>query len=571
MRPLRLLIIVNVALLLVAGLFTLFLPGAHAAGRDLQRFDLAHLLAVALVGLAAVVLLQSQLSLTGELRQLALALSAADGVIFLRALFEQAASGGLAGWLLLLLPLALAAALAWMGWRPWRPAEIAAQIGTLKLPDEIRQSLLQQVGEAAAQEERNRLARDLHDSIKQQLFSINVGAAAAQERWEGDPEGARKALVDVRRCVREAMVEMQAMLHQLRPEALGTAGLIEALREQCEALGYRTGAKVVLELGEPIPDDRLPPGAQETLFRIGQEMLANVARHARARHVRLWLGRQEDWVTLQVEDDGQGFDPAAAAPGMGLRNLRERAVSLGGSLEIASTPAAGTQARVRVPLIPALVAGEILAEASGRVTRLTWAMSAMIFQGVMNAENYQSGKGFDLPHEVAVGTLVCLGTTVIWWMVRNALHRSPGAGLVAAARLRYLGYRGLALLFVAGAGLARQGSHTPGGWGSFWQLSGLLFLGLMGLEIFHAHSWSRPRRRPFEDWAWPRTWSWPPDARSTLLVGIALLAISVAFAPVFRPGREFWSSPDKLQFLALAAVVLIYFLWRRPLKEGDLA
>jgi len=239
MKPLRQLILANTAVLLALGIGIAFnppmsLPVRYEAGEPYQSLALVHLLAMALAGLALVVMVQSRLSLTGELRKLALALSVADGLISLMALFEQIAFGGSpAGWLLVLAPLAMAAALAWMGWRPLRPAEIATEIETLRIPDEIRRGLLQQIGEAAAQEERNRLARDLHDSIKQQLFSINVGTAAAQERWERDPEGARKALADVRRSAREAMVEMQAMLHQLRPEALGTAGLIEALREQC--------------------------------------------------------------------------------------------------------------------------------------------------------------------------------------------------------------------------------------------------------------------------------------------------------------------------------------------------
>lgn len=217
----------------------------------------------------------------------------------------------------------------------------------------LRSLLLRRVGEAAAQEERNRLARDLHDSIKQQLFSINVGAATAQERWERDPEGARKALAGVRRSAKEALVEMQALLHQLRPQALGSIqGLVEALREQCEALGYRSGAEVTVELGPEIPEDRVPPGTPEALFRMAQEALANVARHARARHVRLWLGRESDTVQLRVEDDGQGFEPATASPGMGLRSLRERAELLHGALEIESTPGTGTKLVVRIPLPP---------------------------------------------------------------------------------------------------------------------------------------------------------------------------------------------------------------------------
>ncbi|HEV7508613.1 MAG TPA: sensor histidine kinase [Thermoanaerobaculia bacterium] len=357
MKSLRRFIEINTVILAAIGLRIAFnssmsLPVKYEAGEPYQSLTLVHLLAVALAGTALALMMQSRLTLIGELRRLALWLSVANGLISLMALLEQMAFGGSpAGWILILTPLAAAAFLAWMALRPLRPEEIAAEIDTLKIPDEIRQGLLRQIGEAAAQEERNRLARDLHDSIKQQLFSINVGTATAQERWERDPEGARAALADVRRSAREAMVEMQAMLHQLRPEALSTAGLIEALREQCEALGYRTGAEVTLELGEQVPDDRMPPGAPEALFRMGQEMLANVARHARARKVRLWLGRQDEDVMLRILDDGQGFDPAAEASGMGLRNLKERAASLRGKLEVASAPGLGAGLTVRLPLL----------------------------------------------------------------------------------------------------------------------------------------------------------------------------------------------------------------------------
>ncbi|HSS51010.1 MAG TPA: sensor histidine kinase [Thermoanaerobaculia bacterium] len=354
---LRLFIVANTAVLALVGLAIAFSPTAplpvrYSAGEPYQSLALVHLLAMALAASAIVLLLQSRLSLIRELRRFGLGLSLANGLISLMALMEQFAFGGSSvGWALVLLPFSAASALAAMALRPPQPADIAAEIESLKIPDEIRQGLLRQIGEAAAQEERNRLARDLHDSIKQQLFSINVGTAAAQERWERDPEGARKALADVRRSAREAMVEMQAMLHQLRPEALGTAGLIEALREQCEALGYRTGAEVSFELGEPVPDELMPPGAPEALFRIGQEMLANVARHARARKVRVWLGRQDQDVMLRVLDDGQGFDPAAEVSGMGLRNLKERAASLRGRLEVATSPGSGAELTVRIPLV----------------------------------------------------------------------------------------------------------------------------------------------------------------------------------------------------------------------------
>jgi signal transduction histidine kinase len=357
LKALRACILADTLLLTLFGLgLALLHRGASPVAALTVGFDggtsLWGLIAAGLGALALVLWLASDLPLAHDRRRLALWLGFAN-VLMAALAFAQAAArhdGSSLGWVGVAF-LGLAVGLGWAERRSQDTAETAAEVAALRIPGEIRQALLQQVGEAAAQEERNRLARDLHDSIKQQLFSINVGTAAAQERWERDPEGARKALADVRRSARAVVVEMQTMLHQLQPKALGTAGLIEALREQCEALGYRTSAEVTLELGEPLPDERMPPGAQNALFRIGQEMLANVARHARARHVRLWLGRRDEEVMLRIEDDGQGFDPAAAAPGMGLRNLRERATSLGGTLEITSAPGSGTGLTVRLPLI----------------------------------------------------------------------------------------------------------------------------------------------------------------------------------------------------------------------------
>ncbi len=213
---------------------------------------------------------------------------------------------------------------------------------------------LNRVRDQAAQEERNRLARELHDSIKQQIFSINLGAAAAQARWENDPQGAKQALADVRRSAQEAMIEMEALLQQLSPVPLEKVGLQQALRDQGQALGYRTGAEVTVEFGDLPDDDQLPPGAQEDLFRIAQEGLSNVARHARARHVRLYLGQQtpNGPLVLEIHDDGQGFDTEAHPNGMGLDNIRQRAALLGGALELDSRPGMGTTLRVTVPLVP---------------------------------------------------------------------------------------------------------------------------------------------------------------------------------------------------------------------------
>ena len=216
---------------------------------------------------------------------------------------------------------------------------------------EIHEQWRQRIRATAAQEERNRLARDLHDSIKQQLFAIQMAIATTEARWDDDPAGAREALGGVRTAAREGLAEMRALLQELQPQALATAGLVEALREQCEALGYRTGARIEFVPGVPIPGEKLPPQAQEVLFRMAQEALSNVARHARAESVRVALGLEGDAAVLRVEDDGQGFDPRRPPAGLGLRNLEARAASLQGELRIRSAPGSGTAIRVRIPLL----------------------------------------------------------------------------------------------------------------------------------------------------------------------------------------------------------------------------
>jgi signal transduction histidine kinase len=220
--------------------------------------------------------------------------------------------------------------------------------------EELRERWIKQLSEAAVQQERNRLARDLHDSIKQQIFSVNISAATAQTRWESDPEGARRALADVRGSAREAMAEMEAMLQHLRPAPLENVGLVEALRKQCEALQYRTGAIVTAEFGELPANEILLPGIQEAIFRIAQEGLNNISRHARAKTVQLRLYQETDgkspvlWFTLR--DDGAGYDPARSDSGMGLANIRLRAAEIGGTVQIESVPGQGASLILRIPL-----------------------------------------------------------------------------------------------------------------------------------------------------------------------------------------------------------------------------
>jgi signal transduction histidine kinase len=357
-RPVRTLMLTNAALAALAGLgfamfpgrmltlLPFFEPGLRSSGGPLA---LVQLLGTLLFGTGFALWVLPEVETEGPRRKLLLGVFIGLSLVWLcLPLISRAtrwafpASFAVGALFYLVVRISIAAAVV-----------LAARSLLRKPPRQIR---LEEIRESAAQQERNRIARDLHDSIKQQLFSIRLSSAAAEERWESDPPGARSALIDVRRNAHAAMVEMQAMLAQLRPEPLAAAGLVEALREQCEALGYRSGARVDFDLGDLPPDNRLPPGTQEHLFRMAQEALSNVARHARASSVRVRLGQAEQegiaGLLLLVHDDGQGFDPDGQPAGMGLRNLRERLAGLWGTLGIESAPGKGTEIRIFIPLTP---------------------------------------------------------------------------------------------------------------------------------------------------------------------------------------------------------------------------
>jgi signal transduction histidine kinase len=257
-----------------------------------------------------------------------------------------------AGWLLCGYFFVFAWAFGYVGFIALSDAAKWRQPGFNGNPEVLKEQWRQQIEASAVQQERNRLARDLHDSIKQQIFTINVSAATAQTRWESDPAAAHTALNDVRNSAHEAMVEMEAMLQHLRPTPLETVGLVDALRKQCEALQYRTGAVVTTEFTELPENDRIRPGAQGAVFWVAQEALANIARHARAKNVTVKLsadGTNQSFV-LQVQDDGQGYAPKEVKEGMGTTNMRERALEISGYLNIWSSPGEGTKLTLSIPL-----------------------------------------------------------------------------------------------------------------------------------------------------------------------------------------------------------------------------
>jgi signal transduction histidine kinase len=145
------------------------------------------------------------------------------------------------------------------------------------------------------------------------------------------------------------MTEMDAMLDQLQAAPLENTGLVASLRQQCEALGFRTGADVAFELGTLPAETALPPGAREAVLRAAQETLSNVARHARAKTVRVTLAVEGPDLVLTVRDDGGGFESKPGASGMGMANLAARAREVGGLFELDSVRHRGTTARFAVP------------------------------------------------------------------------------------------------------------------------------------------------------------------------------------------------------------------------------
>jgi PAS domain S-box-containing protein len=198
-----------------------------------------------------------------------------------------------------------------------------------------------------ALEERQRLARELHDSVSQALYGISLGVHTALAQLDTDRAKTRDALDYALSLTHGGLKEMRALIFELRPESLEKEGLIAALTRQVEALSARHNIEVAMSLCDE-PD--LPLAAKEALYRISLEALQNAIRHARPNRLDLHLACAPDGVTLEVGDDGIGFDPSAEFPGhLGLRSMRERAQALGGGLDLVSSPGCGTRLTVRVP------------------------------------------------------------------------------------------------------------------------------------------------------------------------------------------------------------------------------
>ncbi len=210
--------------------------------------------------------------------------------------------------------------------------------------------LLAAAREKVTLEERQRLARELHDSVAQSLYAIQLEAQVARERLDGDPAGVAQPIDHVMRLAEASQAEMRALIFELRPESLEMEGLVAALNRQIEAVRarHRISART---MGSAEPE--LPIEVKQALHRIAQEALWNAVKHARARRVDVRLEADGDSVVLEIADDGVGFDPDGSFPGhLGLRSMHERATGVGGSLEVISARGRGTRVIVRVPAAP---------------------------------------------------------------------------------------------------------------------------------------------------------------------------------------------------------------------------
>jgi signal transduction histidine kinase len=241
----------------------------------------------------------------------------------------------------------------------------------------VRASYDEHIQQIARREERARLARDLHDAVKQQLFVIQTAAATAQARFDDDPAGARESLLHVRSAAREATTEMEALLDELQAAPMENTGLVEALKKQCEALALRTGADVRFEPGTLPAQGLLLPGAHEAIYRVTQEALANVARHARATRVTVSAHTDPGRFELRIADDGRGFDAMTRRSSMGISNMETRAAGIGGRVSLTSGPS-GTQVRLSVPLGDKRI-GQAWAVAT---IHGLWVLSTLVFYSV---------------------------------------------------------------------------------------------------------------------------------------------------------------------------------------------
>jgi NarL family two-component system sensor histidine kinase LiaS len=225
--------------------------------------------------------------------------------------------------------------------------EISQLAHRLNRMAEQLQSLLTRRQAMAVSEERNRLARDLHDSAKQQALAASFQLGTAITLFEREPQAAREHLAEADALVDAVRKELTDLIHELRPQTMDGQNLADVLKEYAIEWAHRSGIEIEVDVQD---QDLLSLEGEQTLYRIAQEALANVARHSAADHVDLLLSYQAGVVTMEIADDGCGFDPRGEHAGMGLASMRERAEALNGDVVIESEPGRGTHISVTLPV-----------------------------------------------------------------------------------------------------------------------------------------------------------------------------------------------------------------------------
>lgn len=207
---------------------------------------------------------------------------------------------------------------------------------------EEREKGLQEV----VMQERNRLARELHDSVSQQLFAASMMMSAINETNPPDDEQIKKQLVLVEGMIHQSQLEMRALLLHLRPVALKGSTLQEGIEE----LLFELMEKVPIEVTKQIENFSIIKGIEDQLFRIIQESISNTLRHAKATKLHVMLIERDQYIILRVIDNGVGFDMDNVRTGSyGLQNMKERAYEIGGTYKMISLPNQGTRLEIKVP------------------------------------------------------------------------------------------------------------------------------------------------------------------------------------------------------------------------------
>ncbi|MEE9197385.1 MAG: sensor histidine kinase, partial [bacterium] len=234
-----------------------------------------------------------------------------------------------------------------------RTREVQQLLEELQSKEEVRSLLLEKVI-SAQEEERKRIARELHDELGQALTGMVMNLEAAKEGLDKDTEAALQRMERARSLAVHSIDSIRHLILDLRPAALDDLGLVPALRAFAENRLGDKGIRLALETSGF--KDRLPPLVETTIFRVVQEAVTNIVRHSEANAARIQLERKNGRVSLLVEDDGRGFDPTKVlhspdrARAVGILGMEERISILGGHLHVDSRSGQGTQVRAEIPL-----------------------------------------------------------------------------------------------------------------------------------------------------------------------------------------------------------------------------